>query len=257
MNKTNGAAKASNGAAPDNLPRHVAIIMDGNGRWAKSRFLPRVEGHRAGAKAVRSVVSESRKLGIKYLTLFAFSTENWYRPGDEVSALMKLFLQYLQSEVTELVENDIRLHVIGDKERLPTAVQNSIDKACERTQNGKSLNLVLAISYGARDEIVKACKAIAQECCQGGLTPEKIDEATIQRSLFTADIPDPDLLIRTSGESRISNFLLWQLAYSEIVVSPILWPDFDAKEYHRCLYEFSQRTRRFGLTENQTASTHE
>jgi undecaprenyl diphosphate synthase len=233
------------------LPKHVAIIMDGNGRWAKARYLPRVEGHRAGAKTVREIVTESRKLGIKYLTLFAFSTENWYRPGEEVSALMKLFLHYLESEADTLAKNDIQLIVIGDKSKLPQSVLAAMERCCKKTEHCTAMRLVLAISYGSRNEIANAAKIIAAECVKGNLKVDDINEVLFSDYLYTKEIPDPDLLIRTSGETRISNFLLWQLAYSEIVVSQVLWPDFDVDEYKKCLNEFSNRTRRFGLTEEQ------
>lgn len=233
------------------VPKHVAIVMDGNGRWAKKRFFPRVEGHRAGAKSVRTVVEESRKLGIRYLTLFAFSSENWQRPKDEVSSLMRLFAQYLESELQLMLKNDIRLRSIGDLERLPLEVQQSLNKSIAATAKNSTMDLVLAVSYGSRDEIVAACQKLAKQAQIGQLRPEAIDSQMLQNALYAPDIPDPDLLIRTSGESRISNFLLWQLAYSEIVVSPVLWPDFDSLEYHRCLQEYAGRTRRFGLTDEQ------
>lgn len=252
-----GTARAAAQAAalqPGVLPRHVAIIMDGNGRWAKSRFMPRVEGHRAGAKSVRMVVEESRKLGIRYVTLFAFSTENWHRPGEEVSSLMSLFLQYLESEVSLLLKNDIRLGAIGDLGRLPQKVRESLERCMEKTASCGSMDLILAISYGSRDEIVNAARLIAAEVKSGAVQPEEIDAAMFAGKLYAPSVPDPDLLIRTSDEFRISNFLLWQLAYAEIVVSPVLWPDFNAAEYTRCLREYAGRNRRFGLTEEQLNS---
>jgi undecaprenyl diphosphate synthase len=233
------------------MPKHVAIIMDGNGRWAKARHFPRAEGHRAGAKAVRRIVEESRRSGIQYLTLFAFSTENWQRPEDEVGALMKLFLQYLESEVSLLLKNDIRLRSIGDPNRLPAAVRESLKRCEDKTAACKSMQLVIAISYGARQEISNAAKAIAEDVLNNKLKVSDINEEKFESYLYTSDIPDPDLLIRTSDEFRISNFLLWQLAYSEIIVSPVLWPDFDEKHFQMCLEEFRQRKRRFGLTEEQ------
>lgn len=233
------------------VPAHVAIIMDGNGRWAGRRMLPRVEGHRAGAKSVRVVVEESRRLGIKYLSLFAFSTENWQRPADEVDSLMKLFVQYLESELALLIKNDIRLRAIGDLSRISSPVRQRLEQAIEKTASGRSLDLILALSYGGRDEIVRAAKAIAQEVKEDRLSVAAIDEQVLRQHLFAPDVPDPDLLIRTSGECRISNFLLWQLAYAEIVVSEVLWPDFGKEEFLRCLAEYSTRERRFGLTESQ------
>jgi undecaprenyl diphosphate synthase len=229
--------------------------MDGNGRWARKRFLPRVEGHRAGAKTVRMIVEESRRLGIRYLTLFAFSTENWQRPQDEVSALMKLFCQYLESELDLMCRNDIRLRAIGDLGRLPKEVRDSLQRNFEKTRDNKSMDLILAVSYGGRDELVNAAKRIAEKVAHGELATNAISERTISENLYAPDVPDPDLLIRTSDENRISNFLLWQLAYSEIVVTPVLWPDFSKDEYSRCLKEYAGRTRRFGLTDEQLEET--
>jgi undecaprenyl diphosphate synthase len=233
------------------VPAHVAIIMDGNGRWAKARHLPRVEGHRNGAKAVRSVVEESRRLGIRYLTLFSFSTENWLRPEQEVSALMGLFCQYLEREADLLEKNGIRLQAIGALERLPAKALKLLDSVRERTSTLNGMDLILALSYGGRDELVQAARNIAVQVKAGKLDPESIDSNLVRRNLYAPDIPDPDLLIRTSSECRISNFLLWQLAYSEIVISPELWPDFSKEEYQRCLIEFCGRKRRFGLTAEQ------
>ncbi|MCO6429560.1 MAG: isoprenyl transferase [Deltaproteobacteria bacterium] len=250
MSESNGNHSSTNGSSPA-LPRHIAIIMDGNGRWAKRRFLPRVEGHRQGAKAVRRVVEESVRLGIRYLTLFAFSTENWRRPSDEVSSLMKLFLMHLESEVDLLKEHSIRLRAIGDLERLPAPVASALERCMTATQEGTAMDLVLAISYGGREEIVSAARRIAAEVKSGALDIQSIDEVAFSTKLYAPDIPDPDLLIRTSDENRISNFLLWQLAYSEIVLSPVLWPDFSKEEYMRCLEEYARRERRFGLTREQ------
>ncbi len=244
----NGASHAQMFAA---VPRHVAIIMDGNGRWAEQAGLPRVEGHRAGAKAVRGVVESARKLGVKYLTLFAFSTENWRRPEREVHALMALFAQYLASEVDTLLKNDIRLRAVGDLSRLPLEVRESLENSIERTKTATSLQLVLAISYGGRDEIARAARKIADAAVRGSLDVASIKEDTVSKYLDAPDIPDPDLLIRSSDEFRISNFLLWQLAYAEIVVSPMLWPDFSELEFVRCLKEYNGRSRRFGLTREQ------
>ena len=234
-----------------NLPRHVAIIMDGNGRWATKRHLPRVEGHRVGAKTVRMVVEESRRIGIKFLTLFAFSTENWARPATEVAALMQLFKRYLESERELLLKNGIRLRSIGDLKRLPEGVQDVLKETEQATSHLDGMSLVLAVSYGGRDEIVNAARKLAAEVKAGGLNPEAIDEKLLGQRMYAPDIPDPDLLIRTSDENRISNFLLWQLAYSEIVVSSALWPEFSKAEYLRCLNEYSGRSRRFGLTAEQ------
>ncbi|MCB0359397.1 MAG: isoprenyl transferase [Bdellovibrionales bacterium] len=235
------------------LPEHVAIIMDGNGRWATRRGLPRLEGHRAGASSVRTVVEECRKCGIRYLTLFSFSSENWHRSADEVGGLMKLFKRYLDSELKTLLENGVRLRAIGDLERLPAFVRESLMETMERTANNQGLDLILAVSYGAREEIVHAARALARDVAEGKLSPEDITSAQFASRLWTADIPDPDLLIRTSGEMRISNFLLWQLAYSELVVTTTLWPDFGVDELHECLGEYARRERRFGLTADQLA----
>lgn len=239
--KTNGPA----------IPRHIAIIMDGNGRWARKRFLPRIEGHRAGAKTVRMVVEESRKLGVEYVTLFTFSTENWKRPQEEVSSLMKLLEGHLASELDRLTENGVRLRAIGDLSRLPDSIAAKLHNTIERTSAMNGMQLVLALSYGGRNELLDAVRALAREVSGGLLDPGSITEADISRNLYAPDIPDPDLLIRTSDEFRISNFLLWQLAYTEIVVSPSLWPEFSAEEFQRCISEYGKRQRRFGLTGEQ------
>ena len=233
------------------VPRHIAIIMDGNGRWAKRRFLPRIEGHRNGAKSVRAVVEECRRLGVRYLTLFAFSTENWRRPQEEVGGLMGLFVQYLEGELELLLKHDIRLRAMGDLARLPQAVREILERNEQRTKDLTGMELILAVSYGGRDELVQAVKKIGREIKAGEINPEDITEDSFSKALYLPDVPDPDLLIRTSDETRISNFLLWQLAYSEIVVSPVLWPDFSRDEFHRCLNVFAGRNRRFGLTQEQ------
>lgn len=225
--------------------------MDGNGRWAKSRLLPRIEGHRAGAKTVRMVVEESRRAGIRYLTLFSFSTENWLRPQEEVSALMKLFEQYLEIELSKLVENDIRLRAVGDLERLPESVRSILDRVMQTTAGHQGMDLILAVSYGGRSELVHAVRAIARAIEQGRLSSDEITPETISGCLYAPDVPDPDLLIRTSSEHRISNFLLWQMAYTEFVVSELNWPEFSRDEFMRCLQEFAKRKRRFGRTGEQ------
>lgn len=237
--------------APTVVPRHMAIIMDGNGRWARKRFLPRLEGHRNGAKTVRMVVEESRRLGIRHLTLFAFSTENWRRPQEEVGGLMGLFLQHLESELDLLLRNDIRLRAMGNLALLPRPVQELLRRNEEKTRNLTGMDLILAVSYGGRDELVQAMRGIGQRIQAGEVAPDSITEELISQSLYLPDVPDPDLLIRTSDETRLSNFLLWQLAYAEIVVSPQLWPDFSRDELYRCLHVFAGRNRRFGLTEEQ------
>lgn len=233
------------------VPRHIAVIMDGNGRWAGRRGLPRIEGHRAGAKSVRRVVEECRRLGVRYLTLFSFSTENWQRSKDEVSGLMKLFKRYLDSELATLNDNGVRLRAIGDLDRLPNFVRESLQRTMELTCDNDGMDLILAVSYGAREEILHAARSLAEKAAKGTIRPEEIDEELFASSLWTADIPDPDLLIRTSGEMRISNFLLWQLAYSELVISPLFWPDFDEAALRDSIEQFHSRERRFGMTTEQ------
>jgi undecaprenyl diphosphate synthase len=244
------AARAE-AVAPKVLPRHMAIIMDGNGRWARKRFLPRIEGHRNGAKTVRMVVEEARRLGIRHLTLFAFSTENWRRPEEEVGGLMHLFVQHLESELELLLRNDIRLRAMGNVARLPAPVRDLLQRNEERTKHLEGMDLILAVSYGGRDELVQAMRSIGARIKSGEISPDQVTEDLISHSLYLPDVPDPDLLVRTSDETRISNFLLWQLAYAEIVVSPQLWPDFSRDELYRCLHVFAGRNRRFGLTQEQ------
>jgi undecaprenyl diphosphate synthase len=199
------------------------------------------------------VVEESRRLGVKYLTLFAFSTENWHRPGEEVAGLMTLFQQYLESELDTLLENGVRLRIMGDRSRLPAGVRDLMEKSEAKTAGLTGMELVLAISYGGREEIVQAARRLADMAARGEISPSDITSATFRSGLYLPDVPDPDLLIRTSDEFRISNFLLWQLAYAEIVVSPVMWPEFSRNEFHRCLHEFAGRERRFGLTEEQVS----
>jgi undecaprenyl diphosphate synthase len=230
----------------ERLPRHVAIIMDGNGRWAQQRGLTRIEGHKRGKDSVRAVVEASRRLGIKYLSLFAFSTENWLRPRREVDALMGLLRRYLRTELRKMMKNDIRLLAIGDLTRLPSALQTDLQSTIEATKNNSRMTVVLAISYGGREDMVQAVRALARDARDGRVDPDKIDAALLGGYLSTAGIPDPDLLIRTSGEMRVSNFFLWQLAYSEIYVTETLWPDFREPEFLEALAVFQQRERRFG-----------
>jgi len=234
-----------------NLPRHIAIIMDGNGRWAQRRGLPRVAGHREGIQSVRSVVELCSRLGIEVLTLYTFSTENWRRPREEISALMGLLVETLRKEIQKLVKNNIRFTVIGNIERLPLEIQKSVQEAIEMTQANTGLNLNLALSYGSREEIVHAVQSIAQKVKQGKLQPEDISQETLQAHLYTAGLPDPDLLIRTSGESRVSNFLLWQLAYTEIYITDVLWPDFRENELLLAIEDYQRRERRFGKVSEQ------
>ncbi|EWY42141.1 UDP pyrophosphate synthase [Skermanella stibiiresistens SB22] len=228
------------------LPRHVAIIMDGNGRWAKARGLPRTAGHRKGIEAVRRTVEAARELGIPYLTMFGFSSENWRRPEGEIFDLMQLLRFYLRSEIAELHKNGVRLRVIGDRSRLSADIVTMIEKAEELTSGNQALNLVIALSYGARQEIVGAARRIARDVLEGRLSPEDITEESFAANLLTRDIPDPDLLVRTSGEQRISNFLLWQSAYTELVFVDTLWPDFTKRDLEDAIREFNQRDRRYG-----------
>jgi len=229
-----------------NLPTHVAIIMDGNGRWAKQRQLPRVEGHRVGAESVRAVVRAAGELGIKYLTLYAFSLENWSRPKDEVDTLMKYLARYLKNEIGELQRNNVRLEAIGQIYRLPEFVQEQLRRTQAALAKNNGLTLILALSYGGRAEIVDAVRALARKVKAGVIDPEEINEQAVAQHLYTHKFPDPDLLIRTSGEMRVSNFLLWQISYAEFVVTPTLWPDFRKAEFYAALEEYTRRHRRFG-----------
>jgi undecaprenyl diphosphate synthase len=228
------------------LPRHVAIIMDGNGRWAKQKHLPRIEGHRMGADSARIIIRTAGELGLKYLTLYAFSVENWNRPKEEVDALMKYLVHYLKSETPELNKNNVRLEVIGQIYRLPENVQEHLRKSIVTLSKNNGLTLVMALSYGGRTEIVDAVRSIAKEVKTGKLDPADITEEVFSQHLYTRHIPDPDLLIRTSGEMRVSNFLLWQISYTELVVTPTLWPDFRKPQFYAALEEYNRRHRRFG-----------
>ncbi len=228
------------------LPVHVAIIMDGNGRWAKQRLLNRINGHEKGAETVRSIVTTSRELGIPTLTLYAFSTENWQRSTLEVSALMSLLKKFLESEKPVMMENGIRLNAIGQLERLPHDVRNVLYQTIAATRNNPGMVLNLALSYGGRAEIVRMTRILAEKAAAGSLDPQSITEETVSAHLYTHNLPDPDLLIRTSGEMRISNFLLWQIAYSELHITRTLWPDFSRDEYLDILKDYQQRDRRFG-----------
>lgn len=233
------------------IPVHIAVIMDGNGRWAKKRGLPRVAGHKMGVDSVRDTVEACAQLGVKYLTLYTFSTENWNRPHEEVSTLMRLLVRSLKDETDELHENDIRLTTIGDITTLPGEVQRQLKDAIEKTRNNKRMTLNLALSYSGRWELLKAVKSIVQEAREGKITPEDINETCIAGFLTTKDIPDPDLLIRTSGEFRVSNFLLWQIAYTEFYISEAYWPDFRRKHLYEAIKVFQKRERRFGLVSEQ------
>ena len=233
------------------LPRHVAIIMDGNGRWATLQGKTRIEGHRRGKTSVRVIVEMTRKLGIPFLTLFAFSTENWLRPREEVRALMGLLETYLIAEQPKMMRYGIRLKAIGDRDRLPINVRTTLEDVIELTQGNKRMTVVLALSYSGRDEIVRMVNKLTRRILAGEFQSVEIDEEIVSAHMDTTDIPDPDLLIRTSGEMRVSNFYLWQVAYSELYVTPTLWPDFREQEYLQALKEYQRRRRRFGRTDEQ------
>lgn len=239
----------------NNLPRHIAIIMDGNGRWAGRHALGRIRGHRKGVQAVRTVVTACRELGIKYLTLFAFSSENWGRPDDEVNALMSLLEEFLEKETTTFQKQSIRLTTIGDTDRLYPSVQAKLREVKKQTENNDQMVLNLALSYGSRDEIICAVKKMIVASRAGKIDVNDINQDLVGNYLFTADMPDPDLLIRTSGEYRISNFLLWQLAYTELYFTDVLWPDFGRQDLLRAIAVYQQRERRFGLTSEQISNS--
>lgn len=228
------------------LPTHVAIIMDGNGRWAEERKRPRLFGHKVGVDSVREIIETARTLGIGYLTLYAFSTENWNRPANEITGLMTLLQRYLQSELKTMLENDIRLHCLGEPDRLPTEVRKTLLQTIQDTRACRGMTLNLALSYGGRSELVRALQAMVKKCSQGDLTSEEITETIISDHLFTAGQPDPDLLIRTGGERRLSNFLLWQLSYAELYFTDVKWPDFRKDEFFKALETYQSRQRRFG-----------
>jgi undecaprenyl diphosphate synthase len=239
------------GLDKNRLPQHVAIIMDGNGRWAKQRGKNRIEGHRRGKTSVRVIVEFSRKIGIRFLSLYAFSTENWLRPDDEVHALMGLLEHYLAAEQPKMMRYGIRLLAIGNRDRLPPRVRRTLEDVIALTRENRRMTVILALSYSGRDEIVRMTKKIAAHVRAGRWGPEDINEQMIAGLMDTPAVPDPDLLIRTSGEMRISNFYLWQIAYSELYVTPTLWPDFREKEYLQALMEYQRRRRRFGRTDEQ------
>jgi undecaprenyl diphosphate synthase len=239
---------------PLKIPRHVAIIMDGNGRWAKKKTMNRIRGHEEGAESVREIVRTTRELGIPWLTLYAFSEENWKRPRYEIEALMMLLKRFLRGELDEMLENGISLRALGRIHKLPVDVRAVLQETIERTAGGKSLFLTLALSYGGRQELTDALREIGKRLSAGELRAEEIDEQVISNSLYAADMPDPDLLIRTSGENRVSNFLLWQIAYTEFYVTPTQWPDFRKAEYLMAIEEYQRRERRFGATGEQLAA---
>ncbi|MEE0773015.1 MAG: isoprenyl transferase [Anaerovoracaceae bacterium] len=234
----------------DRMPTHVAVIMDGNGRWAKERGVPRLAGHNAGMKAMKKIVDHSDKLGIKHLTVYAFSTENWKRSLEEVSGIFKLLVSWVASDLKGLIDNNVKVKVLGDYTALPADAVRSLEKTLEATKDNTGLQFNIALNYGGRDEITRAVKALAEKVKAGELEPEEIDEDAIAAELFTgvfnADAPDPELIIRTSGELRLSNFLLWQGAYSELVFSDVYWPDFTPQEYEKAIADYQSRERRFG-----------
>lgn len=240
---------------PEKLPRHIAVIMDGNGRWAKQHGKPRVFGHRNGVQAVRDITEAAAELGIEYLTLYAFSTENWNRPKIEVGALMRLLVETLHKEVKTLMKNNIRLMAIGDLSQLPDATRRALLQGIETTKNNSRMTLVLALNYSARWEILQAARLLAEQVQAGELKPEEVSEERFAARLNTGmnQIPDPELLIRSSGEQRISNFLLWQIAYAELYFTPVLWPEFRKEHLYQAIIDFQQRERRFGKTSEQLA----
>lgn len=235
----------------NNLPRHIAVIMDGNGRWAKKKGAMRIFGHRNAVQAVRDVTEGCGEIGIKYLTLYAFSTENWGRPKEEVEGLMELLVNTLKQEIKTLMENQVKLITIGDTSNLPEDCQKNLEWAVATTKNNSGLTLILALSYSGRWEITRAVKAIAEKVKSGKLNDSDINEEMISQHLQTAGVPDPELLIRTSGEMRVSNFLLWQIAYSELYITPALWPDFRKENLYEAIWSYQQRERRFGKTSEQ------
>jgi undecaprenyl diphosphate synthase len=239
---------------PKRIPRHVAIIMDGNGRWAQTRGLSRIEGHRQGLESVRAVVRAAHEVGVEVLTLYAFSLENWNRPKPEVEELMRLLEHYIEAELAEVMRNGIRLRAIGRLDRLPRVVRDKIASAEERSRENREMQLVFAVSYGGRAEIVDAARRLLRDAEHGKVDPERLDEKTFAAYLYDPEIPDPDLLIRTGGEHRVSNFLLWQIAYSEIFVTDVRWPDFRKGHLVDALLDYQGRERRFGLTSAQVRS---
>ncbi|MBM7564646.1 undecaprenyl diphosphate synthase [Paenibacillus sacheonensis] len=230
----------------DNIPQHIAIIMDGNGRWAKSRGLPRMAGHHSGMKAVKRITMAADKLGVKYLTLYAFSTENWKRPKAEVEFLMKLPQEFLTMEIKDLMEKNVQIRMMGYKEDLPSHTLRAVEEAVVRTSGNDGLVLTFALNYGSRKEMIEAVKCIGQDVRSGKLAPEEIDVSHLESHLLSADLPDPDLLIRTSGELRLSNFMLWQLAYSEMWFTDVYWPEFSDEHFYEAVREYQRRARRYG-----------
>jgi undecaprenyl diphosphate synthase len=230
----------------NDTPKHIAVIMDGNGRWAKNHKLPRVIGHREGTKATKKIVQAAGELGLQYLTLYVFSSENWNRPRLEITALMRLLIEKIHQEIDELDKKNVSLQAMGDLSRLPVKTLQELDYGIQRTSKNIGLQLILALSYGGRQEIVDTCRKIAEKIQCGEIAPDAIDEALFKRNMYKPDVPDPDLLIRTGGDMRVSNYLLWQIAYTELYVTPTLWPDFDKPELMQAISSFTSRQRRFG-----------
>ena len=233
------------------VPRHVAIIMDGNGRWAQKRGLPRNMGHKEGCRTVEQIIEDCARLGVKYLTVYAFSTENWGRPSAEVDALMELFCQSVANEAPELIRQGVRVRMIGERSRFSEKVQKALAEIEDRTAEGKTITLILALNYSSRSEITRAVRRIAEKVADGQIAPDRIQEETVAENLDTAPYPDPDLIIRTSGEQRLSNFLLWQASYAELWFPEVLWPDFTEREFDRAIEEYAHRDRRFGLVKGK------
>jgi undecaprenyl diphosphate synthase len=250
-NKSAAMSDLKSQIIPDKVPRHIAIIMDGNGRWAKQKGMPRVLGHRSGVKSVRDVTEAAAEIGVQYLTLYAFSTENWNRPPAEVTALMTLLVETIKGEIRDLNKNGVRLMAIGDIEALPAASLKALRQGMEDTKNNTRITLVLALNYSAKWEILRAARQLAEQARTGALLPADINESVFENALSTQGIPDPELLIRTSGETRISNFLLWQIAYAELYFTPVFWPDFGKKELFEAILSYQRRERRFGMTSEQ------
>ena len=236
---------------PLNIPNHIAIIMDGNGRWAKAKGKNRLFGHRNGVKAVQKTVEESTRLGVKYLTLYAFSTENWKRPQKEINTLMNLLVKSLKKELDQMLQNDIRLNEIGNLSKLPMSVQDELNQTIEKTKKNSRMTLTLALNYGGKEELTHAFREIASKVKNNIISPENVDETIINKHLYTQNLPDVDLLIRTSGEQRISNFLLWKIAYAEFYFLDILWPEFNETHLHLAIHNYQNRERRFGKTSEQ------
>jgi undecaprenyl diphosphate synthase len=256
-NKTSGSSLKEELKKSGDIPSHIAIIMDGNGRWAKKRGLPRVAGHKKGVETVRQIVEDCAEIGVNYLTLYTFSTENWNRPKDEVSTLMRLLLKSLKERLDELNKNDIKLTCIGNIDSLPSVVQKQLFEDIERTKNNKRMTLNLALSYSGRWELLEAVKKISEKVAAGTLTTDKITEQIISDNLTTRNMPDPDLIIRTSGEFRVSNFLLWQIAYSEFVIQDVFWPEFSKENLYDAIRQYQKRERRFGKVSEQISSEND